>query len=445
MKPPTRKRARVDSDVTESDAAPRTRQRLSSNASKPDVASQTISKSVDDVLQRMIQDDKDDAIRVKPTEISTRLRIPSNYRAPVLNVGRSLPAAAVLTQVDTIMSPPSESQDTMPPTTSQLPAKGFSRKSPHITRTNYPAIPSKWDSNAFPVMKPGLLEYHNRFRDADLAKPKKELSSRIIPEGLLPPPVVYEPEADDDFEDSDILFHITPPLTDHWGNILEVSARHLEMSITLEDKKGFVEFWDLDHTGIVHVGVPAFIHFTLIVDEEDESLLTRAIPPRPDFRCIDISCESFEYHTKVSCSASPEYAVKYCGATVSGSKNISPEYGLTAGILMKKKWGKMFPSPATRVSDRRSCVPRLSLSSSSSSDSGGETSSDESPKEDKKKGWFLKVWVPIPLELFRKKESRAFRIKAAAWLGDERCGGILTAETDMVLSHLRSHREMEQW
>ena len=94
------------------------------------------------------------------------------------------------------------------------------------------------------------MEYHNRFRDADLARPKRELSSRIIPEGLLPPPIIYEPEDEDDFDEKDILFHITPPLTDHWGNILEVSARHLEMSIALEDDQSFIEFWDLDDLGM---------------------------------------------------------------------------------------------------------------------------------------------------------------------------------------------------
>jgi hypothetical protein len=58
-----------------------------------------------------------------------------------------------------------------------------------------------------------------------------------------------------------------------------------------------------------------------------------------------------------------------------------------------------------------------------------------------KRGWYLKIWVPIPMNLFRKRETRTFLLRACVWIGDDKGDFVETME-EMTVSHLRREREM---
>jgi len=71
------------------------------------------------------------------------------------------------------------------------------------------------------------------------------------------------------------------------------------------------------------------------------------------------------------------------------------------------------------------------------------------------RGWYLKIWIPVPSHLFMKRETRIFEIRASVWMmGDEERGlsGMdsegdeeyfpLLADAEMTVSHLRYEREM---
>ena len=71
------------------------------------------------------------------------------------------------------------------------------------------------------------------------------------------------------------------------------------------------------------------------------------------------------------------------------------------------------------------------------------------------RGWYLKIWIPVPSHLFMKRETRIFEIRASVWMmGDEERGlsGMdsegeeeyfpLLADAEMTVSHLRCEREM---
>ncbi|KAF8899441.1 hypothetical protein BD779DRAFT_1488897 [Infundibulicybe gibba] len=59
-----------------------------------------------------------------------------------------------------------------------------------------------------------------------------------------------------------------------------------------------------------------------------------------------------------------------------------------------------------------------------------------------RRGWYLKIWIPIPTRLFVKRETRAFTVRAAVTIGE---GGVgegepVMGEAEMSVSHLRTER-----
>jgi hypothetical protein len=63
----------------------------------------------------------------------------------------------------------------------------------------------------------------------------------------------------------------------------------------------------------------------------------------------------------------------------------------------------------------------------------------------RKNQWYIKFWVPIPISLFRKRETRMFRLRASVSAVDDRMWKKVTVYSGTVvadISHLRKHREM---
>ncbi|KAH9967441.1 hypothetical protein BC827DRAFT_593010 [Russula dissimulans] len=64
----------------------------------------------------------------------------------------------------------------------------------------------------------------------------------------------------------------------------------------------------------------------------------------------------------------------------------------------------------------------------------------------RKNQWYIKFWVPIPVSLFRKKDTRMFRLKASVSAVDDRMWKKVTVYSGTVvadISHLRKHKDMD--
>jgi hypothetical protein len=64
----------------------------------------------------------------------------------------------------------------------------------------------------------------------------------------------------------------------------------------------------------------------------------------------------------------------------------------------------------------------------------------------RKNQWYIKFWVPIPVLLLRKKETRMFRLKASVSAVDDRMWKKVSVFSGTVvadISHLRKHKDMD--
>ncbi|KAH9026388.1 hypothetical protein EDB85DRAFT_175300 [Lactarius pseudohatsudake] len=71
---------------------------------------------------------------------------------------------------------------------------------------------------------------------------------------------------------------------------------------------------------------------------------------------------------------------------------------------------------------------------------------DWSDAQVRKNQWYVKFWVPIPISLFRKKDTRMFRLRASVCVVDERMWKKVTLHSGTVvadISHLRKHKDMD--
>ena len=74
------------------------------------------------------------------------------------------------------------------------------------------------------------------------------------------------------------------------------------------------------------------------------------------------------------------------------------------------------------------------------------TQGDWSDAQVRKHQWYIKFWVPIPISLFRKKDTRMFRLKASVSAVDDRMWKKVTVFSGTVvadISHLRKHKDMD--
>ncbi len=71
---------------------------------------------------------------------------------------------------------------------------------------------------------------------------------------------------------------------------------------------------------------------------------------------------------------------------------------------------------------------------------------DWSDAQVRKNQWYVKFWVPIPISLFRKKDTRMFRLRASVSVVDDRMWKKVTLYSGTVvadISHLRKHKDMD--
>ncbi|KAK0436486.1 uncharacterized protein EV420DRAFT_1590260 [Desarmillaria tabescens] len=215
----------------------------------------------------------------------------------------------------------------------------------------------------------------------------------------------------------------------------------MNASLTFYEKSGqFFDIWDMDDSQVI--AIPARMHFILKDPERWDGV---PMENTPDIRYIDFRCQSFDYDPLALSKTPPnpnpdlepnymqsDFYVDYRGPIAWGKSNGSQ------GICAFPVWRK-----TTRVNwfmrKRRCNVRCLPVRKNYEFEfSDGEEEEDwDDAEELMQDGWYLKFMIPIPVSLFRVKQTRAFRAEASAWIGREEGGGVLMADTDFMVSHLR--------
>ncbi|KIK69741.1 hypothetical protein GYMLUDRAFT_34129 [Collybiopsis luxurians FD-317 M1] len=204
----------------------------------------------------------------------------------------------------------------------------------------------------------------------------------------------------------------------------------LDLSISFHKKSApYFDVWDLPDD--IHIAVPATLHIALTNPNE-----WKEIPSEPDLRYIDIKASTFDYRP-LSEYFPPEYTVSYTGASSNeyADPSIIPA-DLTRGIIVNKKWHTTYPG--SRIHFKESLITNHGRLS----DDSIETHDEEDEDSISKRGWYFKFMIPIPSWVLRQGNTRTFVVQASAWIGGLDDGGLVRGETELVISHLRSEREM---
>lgn len=247
---------------------------------------------------------------------------------------------------------------------------------------------------------------------------------------------------------------------------LYVSLSHIHAFIRLTDVVGLLSR--------PMITIPVRIHLTVV--EEDE---WKTYPVLPETRCLSIHCRSFDYSpwhitryfkslaTRGGRSISyydgpdPQYETFYEGGAVS-TTNCPPIIPFPAAaedddILIHPGWNRVFPFPGSSEFESSSTIE--SLSSYRSVPSSRPKDNIDSPEDELHaiasglpimpnegvygdRGWYVKAWIPIPTWMFEYRDTVAFRVEAAVWVGDETSGGLVKAKTDFTISSLMVEREL---
>lgn len=171
--------------------------------------------------------------------------------------------------------------------------------------------------------------------------------------------------------------------------------------------------------------------------------LATLMPTEPDLRLLDIQCQSFTYpgaHRQAS--HRPDIHVGYNEMSSVGSH----DFGL--GVCIRPTWRKIcsnlgyrVPRKHTGAKGRQAFEAERKKRKSplyGNEDSECDEDDEEAPKlfdpALEKDGWYMKFWIPIPLEYLRREGTKAFRVQAAAWIGDAESGGIVIGDADFVVS-----------
>jgi len=139
----------------------------------------------------------------------------------------------------------------------------------------------------------------------------------------------------------------------------------------------------------------------------------------PDIRMIDIQC-----CTKLKPSIYSEfdtgasYATYYTGSELHDEQGEPLPLTHERGITIKPEWVRSYGK---------------------TTGTGGN--SNERGISIGKRGWYMRIWVPIPMKLFVKRETRSFLLQTCVWIGDDE-GDFVECKEEMTISHLRREREM---
>ncbi|KAL0066668.1 hypothetical protein AAF712_006271 [Marasmius tenuissimus] len=203
------------------------------------------------------------------------------------------------------------------------------------------------------------------------------------------------------------------------------SCSDQDVQISFYKRQPHFDVWDLDDD--VCIGIPARVHIaTPDIDE-------------PEIRFIDITCQTYEHPFPYPyyLQAEPEYTVSFKGYHRTWTSGRETELDLTKGIVVCPRWYNSSPPKSERiVTSSRGVLPP---DSSASDDSCcGDVDSGSAG------GRYIKFLIPVPMKLITAGNARVFTVEVRAGRYVEGYGleQVGTAETEMVVSHLRSECEM---
>jgi hypothetical protein len=130
----------------------------------------------------------------------------------------------------------------------------------------------------------------------------------------------------------------------------------------------------------------------------------------PPVHALEIECATHAYEGRFSTetNALPVFSTRFAGATFSKKELAEAQaFDPSLGIITQEDW---------------------------------------SDAQVRKNQWYIKFWVPIPISLFRKKDTRMFRLKASVSAVDDRMWKKVTVFSGTVvadISHLRKHKDMD--
>lgn len=197
--------------------------------------------------------------------------------------------------------------------------------------------------------------------------------------------------------------------TENKFGCVQLGASELVMEITFYQEPHF-EVWDMLDNG--HVHWPAQINL-IVKDSARWALKPLTLP---DIRMLDIQCctkEKFSLYSEFDSEAL--HTVYYTGARLQDDRGKPLPLIYENGITIEPEWVRSYGKTIGKQSGRGIGIG--------------------------KRGWYLKLWVPIPMHLFKKRETRTFILHASVWVGDDE-GGCVESNAEMTVSHLRREREM---
>ncbi|KAF9476018.1 hypothetical protein BDN70DRAFT_199177 [Pholiota conissans] len=229
-----------------------------------------------------------------------------------------------------------------------------------------------------------------------------------------------------------------------------LGALDCELSIAFPQTSHF-EVWDM--TDDSHIALPA----VLCLMAKDPHAWSGTPLSLPDVTFIDIRCDAVPLPSRMSVyDPAQQYSTRYIGnpqAKPSSSRttpHASPFASSRAlfdreDISLDGLWTRVYSRPNI-VGGAQIVRPVNTVTHASGSMVGAA--------QWYARGWHLKIWIPVPMYLFAKRETRVFSIDARIWMmGDEERvlsldgndGQVrpLTASAKMTLSHLRTPREMD--
>ncbi|KAF8167197.1 hypothetical protein B0H34DRAFT_791957 [Crassisporium funariophilum] len=330
------------------------------------------------------------------------------------------------------------------------------------------------------------------FLRPDPSRPSPPFSSSIL-SSQIPRSISSSSGSTSNYTSLSSLPSSTSIRTDAWGS-MQLTAADCELSVTFPQTSHY-EVWDMKDDAFV--ACPLLLNITA----KDAFSWSGRPLALPNITLIDIRCDDIPIPTPFSSPihTEDEYTVQCTDTTDRGDDcwqtKLNPRYsseddkvqgkGLPGKgknkdkdfavvhnrISIEGRWVKTYARPGVEGPSmgRMRWAPRHDRYSFSS-EVGTEhekcnLSDPDNGSTPNGRGWFLKFWIPVPTRLFRKRETRAFDIRASVWMaGDEERllsmgmgmgtgldsgsedgeGCRLITEAEMTVSHLRREREMDR-
>lgn len=212
---------------------------------------------------------------------------------------------------------------------------------------------------------------------------------------------------------------------DKWGCV-HLGAADCVLKMTFPQPH--CEVWDMRDD--VCIACPAILHLT----PKDPARWDATPLSMPDVSLMDIQCNVIVPTSSSAHDPNASYHTQFMGAEIGPTSKDCPPKVPEDSITVEGRWVRASSYPPTdakkkddpKTNNKTKHKTRNSLAQALGIDldldiipEPTSTSSKEHP-ERSSRGWFLKIWIPIPTRLFVKKETRIFKVVAKVWMmGDE--------------------------